>query len=159
MGSALQFIGGFQQARATREAGRAQADAIREQAAAEERAANFNADLLEQQGLQREAFLRRRSRQAQGGVRARIAKSGVRLEGSPLQALAQGAAESEIDALNVRFDAQTQARLERMAGRNAVAQGNRAAENARRQASQQATAILLQTVGQAANSAASAGFF
>ena len=111
-----QLLGGAMKAKGSRSAGRAA-----------QQAAEFNADIIEQQGLQKEGLLRRRSRRQLGRMRTAIAKSGVQLEGSPLEALAASAAESEIDVLNARFDSQTAAKLERMGGASARKSANRAA--------------------------------
>lgn len=124
VGSAL--LGGAQGASAPRQQGRAT-----------QQAAEFNAKLAEVRGAQQEGLLRRRSRRRQGAIRTAIAKSGVTLEGSPLQAMADSAAEAEIDALNARFDAMANARLFRMQG-----------QQARRQARQPSASSLLSTGAQ-----------
>ena len=120
----LTGLTGFQGSKAEKEQGRA-----------EQAAAMFNADIIEKRGLQEETLIRRRSKQQQGLARVAIAKSGITVSGSALDALAESAANAEIDALNARFDATTQARLQRMQG-----------QVAQRVAKQRSGARLLSTV-------------
>lgn len=87
-----------------------------EQGEAALKSANFNASLTEQAGLQEEQLIRRSGRRSESTMRASIAKSGVTMEGSPLEAIAQNAANFEIDALNTRYNSQMSARIERVTG-------------------------------------------
>ena len=89
--AALAVVGGVVQGYAQKQQAEAQADAIKDQgrqdlegAYAEERAQ------------------RRRFAVLQGQARSGIGKSGSALEGSPLELLAQNAAESEVEALAIR---------------------------------------------------------
>lgn len=109
-----QLLGGITQASGARQEGKAA------QAAAE-----FNAQISEAQGKQKESLIRRRGRRQLGRMRASIGKAGVTIEGSPMEAMADQAAEQEIDALNARFDAMANARLQRMGGQAAAKRGKR----------------------------------
>lgn len=95
------------------------------------RAADFNARVAEQNAeLERwrsardERLFRRDARRLQGKQRAAIAKSGVTTAGSPLEVLAETAAQAEEEALAIRFGgnvahdrAKAQASLHRFEGR------------------------------------------
>lgn len=89
------------------------AKAARDQAKAIADAAEFNALRAEQQALSEEGRLRRIGRRKLSTQRVKFAKAGVQLEGTPLEFLAQNAAELELDALNARIAGQNTARLER----------------------------------------------
>jgi hypothetical protein len=82
--------------------------------------AEAQAEAVEKEGRQqlRDAYaeeraIRRRRALVQGEARSAIGRSGVQIEGSPLDFLAQNAAEIEVEALSVRtygINAQRQAR-------------------------------------------------
>lgn len=107
-----QLLGGGMQARGQLENAKADAEA-----------ASFNAAVTEVQGAQKEMLIRRRAKSYRGTMRTAVAKAGVRLEGSPLEAIAASAAAAEMDALNTRFEAQASAKLDRMRGSTAIKQG------------------------------------
>ncbi len=96
-----------------------QSQAAREQGEAVARAARWNAQLAENEAKAEEARRRRVSRRLLATQRARIAASGVQIEGSPLELLASNAAELEIEALTARYRGQTTADLERARARTA----------------------------------------
>ena len=74
----------------------------RQAAEGEEKRAKFNAKLAKREGFREEARIRRIGRiEAEDNV-TRVAKSGVRLEGSPLEVLADNAAKVEEEALRAR---------------------------------------------------------
>jgi hypothetical protein len=77
-------------------------------------AAEYNAALAIQEGAREAARRRRLARRELASQRVAFARAGVTLEGSPLELLAQNAAELEMDALNVELDARRTANLERM---------------------------------------------
>lgn len=88
------------------------------------RAAEYNAQAAEMEAASREQAQRAQSQRQLGTIRANIGKSGATMEGTPLLALAESAANAEIDALNTRFTGQRQAGLYRMQGDSARRQGN-----------------------------------
>lgn len=87
-----------------------------QQGKAQEKAAKFNAKLAEVKGRQRESAVRRSGRRQMGAIRASIAKSGVTTAGSPLEVMAESAAAIEMDALNARFGAESEAAALRREG-------------------------------------------
>lgn len=90
-----------------------QARAAQEEAEAVEKAALFNAEIARQRGTQEMASIQRRARRELSSQRVAFAKSGVELMGSPLERLAQNAAEFETEALNASFAGRQEAELER----------------------------------------------
>ncbi len=99
-------------------AGFLQKDAINEQADADASAAEYNADLDILTG-HREASRRRLiARREKSSQRVAFAKAGVTMEGTPLEVLAQFAADAERDAAGVEFDAILSARLEKSKASN-----------------------------------------
>lgn len=115
-GAGLQLASGFQGA-----------EAALENARAVEEAALFNSLLAEQEGATESARLRRRNRRLLSSQRVKFAKAGVRLEGTPMEVLAQNAAELELDAANVSIAARNTSELEQMRASNARRQGKRSA--------------------------------
>lgn len=61
-----------------------------------------NAQIVRQQAAEEESRARREGRRLLGRQRAAIGASGIQVEGSPLDVLADTAAELELDALTVR---------------------------------------------------------
>lgn len=105
----------------------------------EAKAATFNAFLEERAGMQRSAAIRRQARKYKGSQRTAIAKSGVTLQGSALDAIAATAAQAEVDAVNTRREALVNAEMLR-----------RQAKFAKQGAKMRAGATLLSSFGQAA---------
>jgi len=66
-----------------------------------------------------EELFRRRVDRQQSTTRTAIAKSGVTASGTPLNVLAESAANAEIDALNARYEAFNEAASLRRSGREA----------------------------------------
>jgi hypothetical protein len=93
--------------------------ATRQDAAAIKDAAEFNARQALQAGAEEEARRRRLARRTLSSQRVAFAKAGVVLEGSPLELLAQNAAELERDAVNEGIAARQTAALERFRGESA----------------------------------------
>jgi hypothetical protein len=84
---------------------------------AQQQSANYNATIQEQnaalarqQANAREEAQRRASRQMQGEQRAALSQAGMGLGGSFGKILAQDAAAMELDALNIRYEGDLQAR-------------------------------------------------
>ena len=103
------------------------AKAAKQQAQAISDAAEYNAVRAEQEGQAKQSRLRRQARRKLSSQRVKFAKAGVRIEGSPLDLLAQNAAEFELDALDARIAATNTSVLEnkraheaRKAGKTAV---------------------------------------
>jgi hypothetical protein len=103
-----------------------------QKAAAEQNAAMaaYEGQIAQQQATFEEAQLRRRTKLQLARQRAAIGASGLALEGSPLLALEDTAAEAELDALSIRYAANlagvrssAQAARDRAAGRAAQQQG------------------------------------
>jgi len=83
-------------------------------------AAQYNARLAEIQGQVAENQLRRDARRTTGAIRARVAKTGARMEGTPLMVLAESEADAELDLLDQRWSTAQTARTYRQQGRQAV---------------------------------------
>lgn len=71
--------------------------------------ADQNAGLAIQQAAENERKARAEGAQSLGAGRAAYGASGVTMEGSPTEVLAQGAAQSELNALTIRHAGQVQA--------------------------------------------------
>lgn len=97
-----------------------QARAAQEEASAVERASEINAQLARQQATREMAAIQRRGRRQLSSQRAAFGKSGLQLTGSPLERLAQNAAEIETEALNAALMGRQTAELERQRGKAAV---------------------------------------
>lgn len=107
------------------------------QAQAAKNAANYNAQLAErnaviarQQAAANEDAQRRHANRVLGRMRSGYGASGVTSEGSPLDVLEDSVAEAELDALNIRYQGelgamgyQSEAAMQRTAGKNAMRQG------------------------------------
>jgi hypothetical protein len=98
------------------------------EAEAAKNAAKFNARLATQEAAEKTARLRKIARREAAENVTRVAKSGVRLEGSPLEVLAANAANVEREAELIarenfikQISAQAQAKSARMAAKLAVA--------------------------------------
>ena len=96
-----------------------QARGAQEQAGSIEDAARFNAAAALQRGRAEESRIRRASRRKVSSQRVAFAKAGVELVGSPLERLAENAAELELDAVNAGIEARNTAFLERQRGKSA----------------------------------------
>ncbi len=83
-------------------------------------AAKFNAGELETQGRAQAEFSRLLSRRVRAANVTRVAKSGVRPEGSALDVIAENAFRAEKEAQNAFRAARTAATLQRLEGRNAL---------------------------------------
>jgi hypothetical protein len=81
-------------------------------------AANYNAQMAERSAAQKEQLQRTAAQRQMGAIRAGIAKSGARTEGTPLMVLAESAANAEIDALNTKYSGQMESSLYRARGAN-----------------------------------------
>jgi hypothetical protein len=102
-----------------------------------------DAYMTRQKGYRDEAALRRMSAELESSNRTAIAKSGVAMSGSPLEVLASNAAKAELDAMNVRYAAETQAAAHKEAAKMARYRGS----VARRQSRIGATAQLISGIG------------
>lgn len=109
--AAVQIVGSIGQ-------GILQKKAIEADADAAEAAALFNAAVAEREGFAESARRRRLARRELSSQRVAFAKAGVRLEGTPLEVLAQNAAEFELDAVNVEIAARQTAMLDRARAAN-----------------------------------------
>lgn len=89
-----------------------------QQGKAAEKAAEYNARIQEITGRQKESLIRRQGRKELSRIRTAVSKSGVRMEGSPMEVLAESAANIEMDALNARFGMETGATATRAEGKS-----------------------------------------
>jgi hypothetical protein len=110
--------------------GMAQADAIKQQAGAQAAAARHNAALAREQGAAEATRIRRAGRRELARQRLRVGASGVRLEGSPLELLAQNAFEIEREAVAAEIAGRNTARLDEMQARSAKRAGRTGAATA-----------------------------
>jgi hypothetical protein len=109
-----------------------------------------NAMMARQKGYRDEAALRRQAAEMDSSNRVAVGKSGVAFAGSPLEVLADNAAKAELDAMNIRYSAETEARG--LEGEAAMAKWRGAV--ARRQARISATSQLMQGGAKAASGGA-----
>jgi len=107
-----QVASGIMRSRAAEQKGQAIADA-----------ALYNARLAEREGSEEYQRRHKAARKKIGSQVAQVGKSGVRLEGSPLEFIVQNAEELERDALNALVDAQSTAALDRSRARSAKKAG------------------------------------
>lgn len=98
-----------------------------EDAEAEAKATEYNSALQLRESRIEEARRRRIARRELSSQRVAFAKSGVLLEGSPLELLADNAAEFERDSIEVGISARSTAELDRKRAKNIQKQGRRAA--------------------------------
>lgn len=98
-----------------------------DQAEAAAQAAEFNRAKALQDASAEEARIRREARKELGRRALGAAKAGVLLEGTPLDLLAQTAAEFELEAVNARVAGANTANLERRRAKNLRKQGRSAA--------------------------------
>lgn len=122
--------------------------AAQNQAEAIADAQEFNALQAEQAGNAESSRVRRLNRRILSTQRVQFAKAGVRLEGTPLEFLAQNAAELELNALQAKIAGANTARLNREAADVALEAGRLSAG-----------AALLQGLSGAAGAALSTGGF
>lgn len=113
--------------------------AARSQGRAVKRAADINAGQIEREAAMRASRLRKAGRQEIGAQRAALGASGLQAVGSPLELIAQNAAEFERRATEETLAGQYNAAVTRAGG-----------EEARKQAKKVSAASLLQGVTQAA---------
>lgn len=119
VGTAFSAISSIQQGNAARAAGDYNASLYER-----------NAEIARQRGAADEARQRRLATMRAGSNRAAVGASGVSLEGSPLDILESNAAQEELDALMIRWNAtndagglMANADLSRAQGRNAQRSG------------------------------------
>jgi hypothetical protein len=117
--TAFSAIGSIAQGNAANAAAQANANALTQQAEAENRAAGA-----------REEQQRRANRQFLGGQRAALAQAGIGVEGSAYDIARQSSINAELDALNIRYDGQLaakglrdQAMMQRFEGKQAKTAG------------------------------------
>ena len=96
---------------------KAEADAAKD-------AAKFREDIAREESGQEQERIRELARIQLGENITRVAKSGVRLEGSPLEVLAKNAENTEKQMANVRRDEFIKGELARAAQKNAEIAGN-----------------------------------
>lgn len=84
---------------------------------AAKKAADFNAALELRRGRERAKAVRRKGKRIKGTQRSLIGKSGVQMQGSPLEVMAETAALVELDAINIMRDSQATAHLEKKRGK------------------------------------------
>lgn len=113
-------------------AGFLQARGIQQSANAAAQAGQFNATLARQEGAAESSRIRRQGQRTLAESRRLVAQGGVELVGSPLQHIADQAAEIERQAMHAQLAAESTARLDEARARGARAAGKR----------QSATAIL-----------------
>jgi hypothetical protein len=97
------------------------------QGEAEYKAAEYNRGMALHSGSAEMARRHRIGRRKIGHQAAQIGKSGVLMEGSILDRLAQNAAEYEVDALNAMWEAQQESEIHRKRGRVAWGQARSSA--------------------------------
>jgi len=95
----MQIVGGVSQSRAEARAARFNA-----------MIADRNAVITRQQSKEQEMRFRRTSTRRRGARSAARGASGITATGSALEAMADAAAEEELDALTIRYQGETQAR-------------------------------------------------
>jgi hypothetical protein len=100
-----------------------QASSQAQAAGAANAAAQENALNLRQQASEEEACVRRMNRVELARQRASLAKTGVRLEGTPLDQLVRNASELEQNAINARRGLLRAADVEQRYGRSALSSG------------------------------------
>lgn len=104
--AAFSAIGAIQQGNAAAASEQSQANAMRYQAETNRQ----RAVLALQQGNQQEEAKRRENRRAMGNLRAGLVENGIGLEGGTgADLVAESSLNSELDALNIRYNAQLNA--------------------------------------------------
>lgn len=143
-GGPIQMAGGLLQAYGQIQQGEGQAKAY-----------EFNANVADQnsnralfQSAQEERQQRIQARQQIGQMRADYGASGVTMEGSPMDVLAESVANAEMDALNIRYGGQVKAAN----FRNEATMNRYAASQSRSAGYYGAASSLLSTYGKVANS-------
>ena len=112
--------------------------AARSRGRAEKRAAYINAGQIERESAMRASRIRTAGRQEIGAQRAALGASGLQAVGSPLDLIAQNAAELERRAMEETLAGQYNAAVTRMGG-----------DEARKQAKKVSAASLLEGAGRA----------
>lgn len=102
-------VAGAYSAYSSNENAKQQANSQKQMAEYNQKVAQSNAELAIQQGGQQEEAQRREARQALGQQRAALAESGIGLDGTGGDLYQQSAADAELDALNIRYNADLQA--------------------------------------------------
>ena len=136
--------GSMMQAKGEREASQASANMSYYNAAVSQQ----QAELIGKSSAFEVARLRKEKGSVESAGKAAVAKAGLHLTGSPLMALAESAANAELDIMTEQFNAS-------VAQNAALSQANLdiyQAENLRRAGKTQARATLLSGVGKAASS-------
>lgn len=117
--TAFSAIGSIAQGNAANAAAQANANALTQQAEAENRAAGA-----------REEAQRRQNRQFLGGQRAALAQAGIGVNGSAYDVARQSSINAEMDALNIRYEGELaakglrdQATMQRFEGKQAKTAG------------------------------------
>jgi hypothetical protein len=136
LGTAVQFIGANQQGKAAQAAANYNADI-----------ADQNAVLTREQTIEQERRARVESRKQLGLMRANYAASGVDIDGSALDVLEESAATAELDALTIRHGGE----LQEQAYRSEAAFQRFSGKQARKASRYGASGVLLQGSAQTAN--------
>lgn len=125
--TAVSAYGAIQQAEAQAEAANNQAKANDYQAQVQERnaqVAKANAESTQQQAATREEAMRRKAALFEGQKMAGIAQSGTGFDGSNLASVEQDHVNRELDALNIRYEGDMQAKGLGLQAANALDQAN-----------------------------------
>lgn len=107
-----------------------QARAARKAAAAQARAAEENARIAREEAASKARRQRRVGQRQRAGFRARLGASGVVGAGSPVDALASSAADTELDALSLMRQGELRARQSLLARNDAIRAGQKARQDA-----------------------------
>ncbi len=89
------------------------------QGKAEARAARFNAEQIRRETMGRLEQFHAEQRRMESSNITRVAKSGVRLSGSPLEVMENNRYQADLQAENLRFSGMVQSELQRMRGKSA----------------------------------------
>lgn len=110
--------------------GLAQGQAAKDAATAEARAGLYNARLAEEEARARAAYVRRAGHRELTSQFVRSSAGGVRVQGTPLQVLADRAYEIEREATNAEIEGRNTARLDRSRASSVQSAGKISARNA-----------------------------
>ena len=86
-------------------------------------AAKFNAKIIRRNGLSASAQVRSQARRKQSNNITRVAKSGVRLEGSPLEFLSENIRQTELEAARIDTEAFIKSEFQSLQAKSAQIQG------------------------------------
>lgn len=136
LGTGLQVYGNVQQGKAAKEAGERQA-AIQEQTANE----------IERVGKEERRVHKIFATKQIGEMKASIGASGITMEGSALDYIAESSAMAERDSLNMKFNYQRQAALTRMGADFSRWQGETARDNYNLMAAAEGVSGISRTAG------------